>query len=243
MEPGPQIRVVSYNIHSSRDDLHALASVVRDLAPDILVVQEGPRRFRWRGKCARLAQACHLVYAVGGLPALGNLVLTSLRVRVHDTWSLQFPLTPGRHMRGAAFATCSVGRAAFAVAGSHLSTDPAERPRQAALLKKAMAEVDLPLILAADLNESSGGDAWHTVADGLVDTAVHDGAVSAAAGRSQAAERATFSCAHPRERIDALFVDPRIKVVRYDVVDTDQARRASDHFPIVADLVLPAAPS
>ncbi|HET8682516.1 MAG TPA: endonuclease/exonuclease/phosphatase family protein [Micromonosporaceae bacterium] len=233
MEPGPQIRVVSYNIHSSRDDLHALASVVRDLAPDVLVVQEGPRRFRWRGKCARLAQACHLVYAVGGLPALGNLVLTNFRVRVHDTWSLQFPLTPGRHMRGAAFATCSVGRVRFAVAGSHLSTDPAERPRQAALLKKAMAEVDLPLVLAADLNETSNGDAWRTVADGLVDTA----------GSPEVAERATFSCAHPRERIDALFVDPRIQVVRYDVVDTDHARRASDHFPVVADLVLPAVPS
>ncbi|HET8660425.1 MAG TPA: endonuclease/exonuclease/phosphatase family protein [Micromonosporaceae bacterium] len=254
MEPGPQIRVVSYNIHSSRDDLHALASVVRDLAPDVLVVQEGPRRFRWRGRCARLAQACQLVYAVGGLPALGNLVLTSFRVRVHDTWSLQFPLTPGRHMRGAAFATCSVGRVPFAVAGSHLSTDPAERPRQAALLKKAMAEVDLPLVLGADLNEGSGGDAWRTVAEGLVDAAAHDTAAHAAAahdtaaahdvaGRPGAAERATFSCAHPRERIDVLLTDPRIQVVRYDVVDTDQARRASDHFPVMADLILPAAPN
>lgn len=233
MEPGPQIRVVSYNIHSSRDDLRALASVVRDLAPDVLVVQEGPRRFRWRAKCARLAREFNMIYAVGGLPSLGNLILTNFRVRVHDTWSLQYPLTPGRHMRGAAFTTCSVGRVPFAVAGSHLSTDPAERPGQATLLKKALAEVDMPVVLAVDLNEGSGGAAWRTLADGLGDAAEHAGS----------ADRATFPCADPRERIDAFLVDPRIRVVGYDVVDTEQVRRASDHFPILADLELPAAPA
>jgi endonuclease/exonuclease/phosphatase family metal-dependent hydrolase len=49
----------------------------------------------------------------------------------------------------------------------------------------------------------------------------------------------TFSCASPRARIDALFVDPRVEVRRYQVVDSPEARRASDHFPIVADLVVP----
>jgi endonuclease/exonuclease/phosphatase family metal-dependent hydrolase len=51
-------------------------------------------------------------------------------------------------------------------------------------------------------------------------------------------DRPTFSCADPRDRIDAVFVDPRIKVRGYDVVDTPAARRASDHFPVVVDLGL-----
>jgi endonuclease/exonuclease/phosphatase family metal-dependent hydrolase len=51
----------------------------------------------------------------------------------------------------------------------------------------------------------------------------------------------TFPCGRADRRIDAFFVDPRITVRRYEVVDTLQARRASDHYPIVADLVLPAA--
>ncbi|MEV1287896.1 endonuclease/exonuclease/phosphatase family protein [Micromonospora sp. NPDC049679] len=226
-----RLRVLSYNVHSRRDDLDALAGVVRDLRPDVMIVQEAPRRFRWRQKCASLADSFGMVVAAGGLPSLGNLLLTTLRVRVGDTWCLRYPLTPGRHLRGAAFARCAVGPAAFVVAGSHLSTDPTERPAQAALLKQTMAEVRVPLIVGADLNENSGGAAWRTIADGLTDTAI-------AADR---ADRLTFSCANPRDRIDALFVDRRIKVLDYDVVDTPQARRASDHFPVLADLLVPSS--
>ena len=39
------LRVASYNIHTQRDDTVALAQVVREIAPDVLIVQEGPRRF------------------------------------------------------------------------------------------------------------------------------------------------------------------------------------------------------
>jgi endonuclease/exonuclease/phosphatase family metal-dependent hydrolase len=222
------LRVVSYNVHALRDDLAALAGVVRELAPDVLVVQEAPRRFRWRSKCARLARDFGMMYAAGGLPSLGNLILTSMRVRVHDTWCLQYPLTPGRHMRGAAFARCSVDRVPFVVAGSHLSTDATERPMQATLLKKAMTELDAPVILAADLNENSGGAAWRTLADGLVDAGAQAGC----------ADRHTFPCPDARDRIDAIFVDQRIAVRGYDVVDNPQVHRASDHFPITADLEL-----
>jgi endonuclease/exonuclease/phosphatase family metal-dependent hydrolase len=223
------LRVVSYNVHSLKDDLGALAAVVRELSPDVLVVQEAPRRFRWRTKCADLARSFDLVVAAGGQPALGNLLLTTLRVRVHQTWCLRYPLTPGRHLRGAAFARCSVEGAPFVVAGSHLSTDPVERPAQATVLKKALADLDAPLVLGADVNENAGGAAWRTLAEGLVDAAENAGA----------GERFTFSCANPYDRIDALLVDPRIEVRDYRVVDTPPAHRASDHFPIVAELTLP----
>ena len=225
--------MLSYNVHSQRDDRVALAAVVRAAEPDVLIVQEAPRRLRWRRKCAALADAFGLVVATGGLPSLGNLLLTSLRTRVHRTWCLRYPLTAGRHLRGAAFAECSIGPARFVIAGSHLSTDPAERPAQAALLKAALSEVGLPLIVGADLNESSGGTAWRTIVDGLTDTAV-------AAGRTG---NPTYPSAGPRERIDALFVHPRVDVIRYDVVDTPEARRASDHLPVLADLLLPPAGS
>ncbi|ASW57870.1 endonuclease/exonuclease/phosphatase family protein [Plantactinospora sp. KBS50] len=230
------MRVLSYNVHGQRDDRAALAATVRAAAPDVLIVQEAPRRFRWQHKCAALAEAFGMVVAVGGLPSLGNLVLTTLRVRVHRTWTQRYPLTPGRHLRGAAYAECSVGpdpdgtgTARFVVAGSHLSTDPAERPAQAALLRSAVGGVRLPVILGADLNDVPGGPAWQAVADGLTDAAV-------AADR---ADRLTFPCAGPRQRLDAVFVDPRIRVRDYDVPDTADSRRASDHLPVLADLILP----
>ena len=223
---GVPLRVLSYNVHGLRDDRPALVGLIRELEPDIVLVQEAPRRFRWRHKCAALADDAGMVVAVGGLPALGNLVLVTLRVRVHETWCLRYPLTPGRHMRGAAFARCSVRGAAFTVSGSHLATDPVERPSQAARWKSALAAVEGPVIAGGDLNEGSGGGAWRTVADGLV--------TPVAAG-------STYPATLPRQRIDAIFVTPDISVERYEVVETDQARRASDHLPVIADLMLPAA--
>ena len=155
-----RLRLMSYNVGGLRGDLAAMAALVRSQKPDVVAVQEAPRRLRWRSRCADLARRFGLVYAAGGLPGLGNLLLVDLRVRVHDTWCLRYPLTPGRHLRGAALARCSVGGSTFVVAGTHLATDPAERPAQAAILAKALAEVDRPLILAADVNEEPGGAAW-----------------------------------------------------------------------------------
>lgn len=225
---GVPLRVLSYNVHGLRDDRAALTGLVRDLAPDVVVVQEAPRRFRWRSKCAALANDFGLVVAAGGQPSLGNLILVSLRVRVHEQWNLRYPLIPGRHLRGAAFARCSVRGAQFTVSGSHLATDARERPDQAARWKEALSAVEGSLIAAGDLNEGPGGGAWRTVADGLTDTA---GAVSPAL---------TFPATLPRLRLDGLFVSPGIVVERYEVVETEQARRASDHLPVLAELALPS---
>ncbi|GAA2612909.1 endonuclease/exonuclease/phosphatase family protein [Dactylosporangium fulvum] len=218
-----KVRVLSYNLHSLRDDRRALASVVREVAPDVAILQEAPRRFRWRQKSADLARDFDLVIGGGGLPSLGNLILTNLRVRAVENWNVQYPLTPGRHMRGAAFVRCRVGRSTFVAVGSHLSTDANERPHQAALLKKYLNEVAEPVVFGGDLNENSGGAAWRMIADGLADAAGED-------------ERHTFPCTAPRDRIDAVFADPRMRVLQYDVVDTPQAHAASDHFPVVVDL-------
>lgn len=224
-----KIRVMSYNIHSSRDDLRALAAVVRSEAPDLLLAQEAPRRFWWRGRNARLARQWGMIFAAGGCWALGNSAFTTLRVGVPESWCVQFPLTPGRHMRGAVFTRCVVGRSRFVAVGTHLSLDAAERAAQARLLRDQIARLDEPVMLCGDLNEDSGGAGWRTLADGLVD----------AAEARQMAHVLSFSCASPRKRIDGIFADPRFEVVDYRVVDTPQARLASDHFPLVADLVLP----
>jgi endonuclease/exonuclease/phosphatase family metal-dependent hydrolase len=218
------LRVLTYNVHGLKDDRAALVGLVRELEPDAVIVQEAPRRFRWRHKCAALADDFGVVGAAGGLPALGNLLLVSLRLRVHETWCLRYPLTPGRHLRGAAFADCSVRGARFTLSGSHLATDPVERPAQAARWKQELSRLDGPVIAAGDLNEGPGGGAWRTVADGLI----------------TAESPATFPATLPRLRLDAIFVTPDVTVEKYDVVDTDRARRASDHLPVVADLLLPS---
>lgn len=222
----PVIRVVSYNVHGLSDDRHALASVVRTLAPDVVLVQEAPRRFRWRTRCADLAHSFGLIYAAGGLPSLGNVIATSQRIRVHETWCVRYPLTPGRHMRGAAFARCSVAGVPFVAVGSHLSTDDAERPAQAARLKRAMTGLDVPIVLGCDVNETAAGESWKLLSERLLDAGAND-------------DEPTFPVAGPRRRIDAIMVDPRARIERYGVVVSDPARQASDHFAIVSDVALP----
>jgi endonuclease/exonuclease/phosphatase family metal-dependent hydrolase len=225
-----KIRVMSYNIHSSRDDLRALAAVVRAEAPDVVLAQEAPRRFRWRGKNARLARQWGMLHVGGGLWALGNSAFTNLRVGVRETWDVQFPLTPGRHMRGAVLVRCTVGRSRFVVVGTHLSLDATERVAQAQLLKEHLAGLDEPYVVCGDLNEEPGGGGWRTLADGLTD----------AADARECGNLNTFSCASPRRRIDAIFVSDGLEVLDYRLIDSEQAKAASDHFPLVADLALPA---
>ena len=223
---GVPLRVMSYNVHGLADDRAALVSLIRDLEPDVLIVQEAPRRFRWRHKCAALADDAGLVVAAGGMPALGNLLLVNMRVAVHETWCTRFPLTPGRHMRGAAFARGSVRGGRFTLSGSHLATDPAERPSQAAVWKEQLSAIEGPVIVAGDLNEGPGGGAWRMVEDGL----------------STAAESApTFPASLPARRIDGIFVSTDITIEKYEVVDDERALSASDHLPVIADLVLPSS--
>ncbi|MEU4162187.1 endonuclease/exonuclease/phosphatase family protein [Actinoplanes sp. NPDC026670] len=223
---GVPLRVVSYNVHGLRDDRAALTGLVRDLAPDVLVVQEAPRRFRWRQKCALLASETGLVVAAGGLPSLGNLLLVSLRVAIRRTWCMRYPLTPGRHLRGAVFAEGAVRGATFTVSGSHLATDANERPSQAQHWKTELDKLDGPVIVAADLNEGPGGGAWRMVEDGLL---------------GSTADVPTFPSVAPSRRIDGLFVSPGVTIERYEIISTEQARVASDHLPIVADLLLPSS--
>jgi endonuclease/exonuclease/phosphatase family metal-dependent hydrolase len=80
------------------------------------------------------------------------------------------------------------------------------------------------VIAAADLNEGPGGGAWRMVGDGLV---------------SSAAGRPTFPATLPARLIDGVFVTPDITIEKYEVVESDLARRASDHLPVLADLTLP----
>mgnify|MGYP003471718510 CR=1 FL=1 len=228
MADGLRLRVMTYNVHAGRDDTARLGEVGRELAPDVANSQEGPRRLRWRQKAAGLARLTGLLLAGGGLPSLGNLVLTSMRVGVLGVECLRYPLTPGRHLRGAVLVRCQVGRTRFAVAGSHLSVDTTERPAQAELLKRHLAAVDEPVIFGGDLNENSGGAAWRTIADGLVD----------AAAAASVDHLATFPAAGPAERIDAIFVDQRWTVLGCQVVRTPATLAASDHLPVVADLLL-----
>src|SRR3978361_1259259 len=90
----PNLRVLSYNVRSMRDDRDALGQVIRAAEPDVVLVQESPRFARWRSLCAQLARRSNLVVVSGGRYAGSNLILSSLGVDVVSTADVLFTRDP-----------------------------------------------------------------------------------------------------------------------------------------------------
>ncbi|MFH8446135.1 endonuclease/exonuclease/phosphatase family protein [Streptomyces sp. NPDC018026] len=231
------IRVLSYNIRSLRDDTDALARVIKACAPDLVLLQEAPRFFRWRKKITRLARAADLVLLSGGATAAGPALLCSLRATVERTEDVLLPLTPGRHRRGLATAVVRIGGARIGVLSSHLSLTPEERHEQAGMLLDRLAGLGVPHAVAGgDLNERPGGRTFRRLGEGLRDcwTAAPWGG------------EYTFPATAPDRRIDAVFVTEGIKVLGCGVpsglagVAEDDLRAATDHLPVLTALRVPA---
>jgi endonuclease/exonuclease/phosphatase family metal-dependent hydrolase len=168
--------------------------------------------------------------AYGGLTAFGNAVLTATSVKVDGWHAVRYPLTFKDSPRAAVLVRCSVEGVSFVAAGSHLSTNATIRRQQATILKNALNAAAAPVVVGVDVNETSIGPAWRTIAAGLVD----------AAEKTGQADVPTYSTSNPTRRIDAIFVDPSLPVLGYQVVDTPQTRAASDHFPLLAEVELPS---
>ena len=205
---------MTWNVRSLRDDAAGVAAVLRSAAPDVVLVQEAPRLWRWRYKCARLARQAGLVVVTGGRPAAGNLILCSMRVGVVSSYDVLLPKRPRLHRRGAATAVLEIDGRRLSVLGTHLDLDPAARVDSARRLRASSYDV-----IGADVNEIPGGPAWAALSAGLVDVAEGLGP--------------TFSVANPRRRIDGLFVTPVLRPVRVEVLESGPV---SDHKPILAEL-------
>ncbi|WP_228977683.1 endonuclease/exonuclease/phosphatase family protein [Streptomyces sp. DH12] len=233
------VRVLGYNIRSLRDDEDALARVIRACAPDLVLVQEAPRFFRWRKHAARLAAKSGLVVLGGGATAAGPLLLCSLRVTAERTRDVLLPLTPGLHRRGFATAVVRVGGARLGVLSCHLSLRADERYAQAGMVLEQLAALDVPHAVAGgDVNERPDGRAFRRLAGALQDCRT---------ARPWGGEH-THPPDGPRQRIDALFATGGVEVLGCGVpaglpgVTEADLRAATDHLPVLAALRVPAAP-
>lgn len=232
------VRVLSYNIRSMRDDTDALARVIAACAPDLVLVQEAPRHFRWRKKLTRLAAASGLVLLSGGGTAAGPALLCSLRATVERTEDVLLPLAPGGHRRGFATAVVRIGGARLGVLSCHLSLEGEERYEQAGLLLDRLAGLGVTHAVAGgDLNERPGGRTFRRLGERL-----RDGWTAAPWGGEY-----TFSAAAgPDRRVDAVFVTEGVEVLGCGVplglpgVAEDDLRTATDHLPVLTALRVPA---
>ncbi len=243
------VRLLSYNIRSMRDDVGALARVIRACAPDVVCVQEAPRFFRWRKHAARLARESELTYVTGGATACGPMILASLRAHVEHTEDVLLPLTPGLHRRGFATARLRFGpaeaggpAARLSVLSCHLSLQTDERYAQAGMLldRLALLQERAPYAVAAgDLNERPGGRSFRRLAGAL-----QDGWTTAPWGGKH-----TSTPHEPHQRIDAVLASGGVEVLGCGVpaglpgVTERDLRAATDHLPVLAALRVPAKPA
>ena len=232
------IRVLSYNIRSMRDDTDALARVITACAPDLVLIQEAPRFFRWRKKLARLAAASGQVVLTGGATASGPAILCSLRATVERTEDVLLPLTPGLHRRGFATAVIRFGGTRLGVVSYHLSLQADERYDQGGMLLDRLAGLGVDHAIAGgDLNDRPTGRTFRRLAEDLQDCR----------GIAPWGSEFTFTPVAPFQRIDAIFATKGIEVLgcgvprgHPGVAETD-LMRATDHLPVLAALRVPAA--
>ncbi|HEY6794466.1 MAG TPA: endonuclease/exonuclease/phosphatase family protein [Kineosporiaceae bacterium] len=226
------MRLLSWNVRDLLGDPLAVHRVIRAGCPDLVCLQEAPRRPGARVRLHLLGRATGLVRVVGGRSSGGTAILARPGVRVADARAFRLQV-PGRlaRTRGACVATCALpGVTGFAVACVHLPLEAGLRLRHAAEVAAVVHARGLPAVVAGDLNEPPGAPAWGAWAPLAVDP------------WPDAAP--TFPARRPATRLDAVLVGPAVLAVPEPAgwCHTWDVERASDHLPVLATLA-PAQPS
>ncbi len=221
------LRLATYNTHDFLDDAHLAARLVRAVDPDVLCLQEVPRRLLAGWRLRRFARRCGLRTTGPHRGSGGTTVLVSDRVCVADAEHRRLAVRWPDRTRGWARARVALPSGAELTAVSlHLSLRADERERHVADVLEALADTG-PLVVAGDLNEESDGAAWRRldVPDRL---------------RLVAPDRPTYPARSPRRRLDVVFASPGLRVLpRREVAVPDAAwQRASDHRAVWVDLEL-----
>ncbi len=241
------LRVATYNVHGcvGRDGQRSeerSAEVIRELEVDIVGLQELDRGRRRSGGidqaeaiASRLGWHWHFQAATeNGDEHYGHAILSRFPLQVRRTLSL-----PGRppfycrESRAAAGVDVATNFGTVQVVNTHLGLGRRERLEQAELLVSTHwgegAETGRPLILLGDLNCLPGSKPHRLLGQHLRDvrTLVHP---------SQSLR--TFPTAFPLLAVDHIFVNTALQPVSLRVHRSARARVASDHFPLVAEMLL-----
>lgn len=231
------MRVATYNVHRGRGPFgrfgpERIVAVIAEIRPDLIALQEAQHWLR-PGRAmldeAVLAREAGLhVLPVTGRD--GEQGWRSSVVLVRPGAALLRPAIGlrlgGWEPRGAVLAELDLGSGPFRLVATHLSLGGVRRRQQAAAILAATGEGGMPTLLLGDLNE------WR----------IGEGALSVLAPRFGTPPPApSFPGFRPSLSLDRIMADRPGLVRDLAVHDTPLARRASDHLPLTARIVLPAA--
>jgi endonuclease/exonuclease/phosphatase family metal-dependent hydrolase len=232
-----ELRIATYNIHgglpvwttqSKWQMISRIAHVVEELDADIVALQEVPLGGSDAPDVLSQLRETTGMFAVEG-PTLdtprrryGNAVLSKLPIRMARTLDLSFH---GREPRGALDADIECAGQLIRVVATHLGLSASERSTQVRTLLAAFDNSALPVILVGDINE------WFVRGRALRALVSHF--------RRAPAPR-TFPTFCPVFALDRIWVHPGECLVDVTVHRSALARRASDHYPLVARIRMPA---
>lgn len=236
MSSSISFRIASWNIHKGvgsdrRRDLGRTARVISELAADLVCLQEADRRF---GDKAGLLDLDALKAESGLVPVPvdtpgpshgwhGNLILIREGIEVRHVRPLALP---GLEPRGALVAELRLHGRPLRVIGAHFGLLPRSRRQQTRAILDRIDEMEPhPTLLMGDLNE------WRT------------GPTSPLAPflrhfRPAPAPR-SFPARMPLLPLDRMMVGPVGELHDVAAHVSPLARKASDHLPVTARLVLP----
>lgn len=225
-----RLRVLVYNVHGFRDGVQDVVRVVRHFEPDLVLLNESGSRRSLR----RFAKGLGMVVARDPWAPfrrrIKNAVLARppwriVKHRLHRFAEVRRPLNP----RGALVAHVGRSGRRLWVLAIHLGLHPAERFHAAQELADLARGLDGAVLIGGDCNEMPDGRAMAFLSDRFWDAWLLGGD---AGGE-------TYPASDPTARIDYLFVSEELKVERALVPSVmPEARGASDHLPVVAELTL-----
>jgi endonuclease/exonuclease/phosphatase family metal-dependent hydrolase len=234
-----RVRIVSYNIHECvgrdrRRDPKRVAAVLRDIEPDIIGLQEVDAR---PGPGTESMQMQYIADVLG-FEAIAGPTITRHDGHYGNALLTRWPVQQVRHIdltvyrrepRGAIDADLEVHGMPLRFIATHLGLLPGERRVQVRRLLEVLDQgPPRTVVLCGDVNE------WLTIGRPLRWLHARLGFCPAIP---------TFPTRRPVFALDRVWVSPRTALVGTRVATSANARLASDHYPIVADLDLAREPA
>ena len=239
------LRVMTYNVHScigmdGKIDAARIARVIARARPDVVALQEldvGQMRSFGMDQAHLIARYLEMEFHFH--PAIhieeeryGDAILTHLPQRLVKAGLL--PGLAGTEPRGALWVAIDVHGRTVQLINTHLGLHPRERAAQVEALLGSdwLGHEDCrePVILCGDLNAVPSSPTCRKLGRQLIDAQIE--------ARNHRPQR-TFSSRFPSLRLDHIFISSGLEVSGIEVSNSELARVASDHLPLLAELRLP----
>lgn len=238
------MRILTYNVHrcvgtDGRLDVGRVAAVIAAEAPDVVALQEvdvGRRRTGHVDQAHEIAKRLGMAFHFNAALKVeeeryGDAILTALPEKLIKAGPLPgYRRIPQLEPRGAIWVAVTEGARTLNIINTHLGLVPREQQLQAQDIAGPGwlgAAPEGPLLLTGDFNATPGTVVYRTLTAGLID----------ARRLAKWPVSATFPSPFPVLRLDHMFIGKGLRVEAMRVPQSTLAKAASDHLPLVADIV------